>query len=284
MSGAITVAVVTIAVVAVLSAAAIITAPRWTEPTWLVHGRRRVSLAVDGSVPYLGRISLALTVALSGFAVTLIIMYFLGKFAHALEPSVDVPVFNWFQERQIVGSWHSVWETLTKMGNRAQTQRIVVVGALVLAVAWRRRGFWIPLFALPVGYLFEKFGQMLVSRLVDRGHPPTTLGTWPSGGCARLMIVYGLVIFFVLSWRNVSRRGWVAGWSLLALLVTIESYSRTYLLKHWFTDVVGGVIYGALLLAFMIAAVKVLDRRRIPLRPLDSAPLGLPNRVPAQLT
>lgn len=274
MPGAIIVAVVSIAAVCIVCAAAIVAAPRWAEPTWSVNGRRRVSLAVAGAVPYVGRLSLALTVALAGFAATLIIIYFLGKFAHLLEPSVDVPVFAWFEERQIDGSWHAAWETLTKMGNRAQTQRIVVVGALILAVAWRRRGFWIPLFALPLGYLFEKFGQMLVSRLVDRGHPPTTLGTWPSGGCARLVIVYGLVIFFVLSWRNVSRRGWVAGWSLLALLVTIESYSRTYLLKHWFTDVVGGVIYGVLLLTFMIAAIKILDRRRRPLTPLESAPVG----------
>lgn len=273
MRDAIVVAIVAIAAVTMVGAVAIFVSPRCTEPTWSVNGRRRVSRAVEGAVPYVGRGSLALTVALAGFAATLIVMYFLGKVAHALEPSVDVPMFLWFQERQIDGSWHAVWESLTKMGNKAQSQRVLVLATFLLALAWRRRGFWVPLFALPIGYLFEQFGQKLISGLVDRGHPPTSLGTWPSGGCARLTIVGGLIIFLLFSLLNVSRRGWVAGWSLLALLVTIEAYSRTYLLKHWFTDVVGGVLYGVMLLVFMIFAIQILDRRRGS--PLETAPVGL---------
>jgi hypothetical protein len=32
-------------------------------------------------------------------------------------------------------------------------------------------------------------------RVVRRGHPPTTFGTYPRGGCARVLIVDGLILF-----------------------------------------------------------------------------------------
>lgn len=272
MNGAVAAGVVSLAVVVLGSVVLVTTAPRWPEPRLLRGAKARSAAAVDAAVPHVGRAFLAATVALASFSVTLITCWFLGKLAHALEPRVDVPMFAWFQERQLDGTWHALWSELTLMGNRAQTQRIVVVGAIVLAVAWRKRGFWIPLLALPAGYMFEKFGQMLLSKSVNRGHPPTTLGTWVSGGCARLIIVYGLVIFLVLAWLGVRRRWWVAGWCLLGLLAATEAYSRTYLLKHWFTDVVGGVIYGTMLLLFMIAAVKVLDRAVIARRAAGNNP------------
>ena len=37
----------------------------------------------------------------------------------------------------------------------------------------------------------EKYGGIIIKKVVNRGHPPTTHGTWVSGGCARLLIVSG---------------------------------------------------------------------------------------------
>ena len=259
--------VVSVTVVVALGVVLSATAAAWRLPGLLEVGRGRARSAVDSGVPYVGRAVTAAVLALAGFAITLVIGYFLGQLAHALETSVDVPLFEWFRSRQLHGSWSDAWNIVTKMGNRAQTQRITIIGAVLLAVLWRRRGWWIPFVALPIGYLFEKFGQQLLAAVVHRGHPPTTLGTYPSGGCARVMVVYGLLIFLVLRWKRVSCRGWVAGWSFLALLVTVEVYSRTYLLKHWFTDGVGGVLFGGLVLCLMIGAASVLDRAAQPSSP-----------------
>lgn len=226
--------------------------------------RSGVVSTVDFSIGSLGRFATAAVVLLAGYATVLLTCWVLGKVAHALESPVDWPVFTWFEARQGPGEWHRLWGKLTLMGNRRQTQGLAVLAALVLSGLWalsRRPRWWIPLCVLPMAYLFEKSGQMIIKAVVHRGHPPTTNGTWPSGGCARLIFVLGMVIFLVLWWRRTTgRRTWAIGWSVLAIATMAEAYSRTYLLKHWVTDVVGGVIYGVLGLVVMMAVVAVLDR------------------------
>src|SRR5436853_214194 len=69
--------------------------------------------------------------------------------------------------------------------------------------------------------------------LVHRGHPPTTLGTWPSGGMARVMVVYGLVIFFVvLRYAPARARAWAIGGSVLMLAESVQGYARLDNLEH----------------------------------------------------
>ena len=51
----------------------------------------------------------------------------------------------------------------------------------------------------------------------------------------------------------------MAGYSLLAFLAAVEAYSRTYLLKHWITDVVGGLLFGTGLLLIATLAFAILD-------------------------
>jgi membrane-associated phospholipid phosphatase len=43
-----------------------------------------------------------------------------------------------------------------------------------------------------------------------------------------------------------------------AVLTFNEAYSREYLSKHWFIDILSGVLYGAVLLAPLIAAVRLI--------------------------
>ncbi|MEJ7707308.1 MAG: hypothetical protein WKF82_08545 [Nocardioidaceae bacterium] len=178
--------------------------------------------------------------ALAGTAATLAICWPLGVFFGAIEGSVDVPMFRWTEDRQQYDEWTSIQQVLTQMGNRPQIQVVVIFVSVVLAFVWRRRGWWIPPLALVATYGTEKYIQTALSRVVDRGHPPTTLGTYPSGGCARLLAVWGVSLVLIsLTW-SLSRRVRVVLWTLLAVAAYLEGYARTYLLEHWFTDVVGG--------------------------------------------
>ncbi len=159
------------------------------------------------------------------------------------------------------GWWSRAWLTLTNIGGLTQTQVLTAVFAVVIAVLWRRGRWWIPLVVLPVGYVLEKTLQDLLKLVVDRGHPPTTLGSFPSGGCARVVLVYGLIVFLVLwGWKPRDRRVWVAGGAFVAICATIQAYARTFNLEHWITDVFAGLLFGLMLLVTMIAAVLVLDR------------------------
>lgn len=251
--------------VGVTVAASLVRVPSSVEDLW-----RRVRDVIDTSVLLLGRVLTALVVLLAGFGATILVSYVLGKGAQQLEGSVDRPVFTWFAQHQLGAGWTHAWQTLTQMGSRSLTQKVTLVAAVLLAVArgrgrrGRRGRWWVPLTMLPIGYLFEKFGQRFVKLIVDRGHPPTTLGTWPSGGVARLVVVAGLVIYLGLRWRGAGRRVWLGAWSALAFVATVEAYSRAYLQKHWLTDILGGYAYGALALLAVVAAIAVLDRDKSP--------------------
>jgi hypothetical protein len=234
-------------------------APYWHEPDTLRSLRRRGGIAVHAAAEQLGAVTAAVIVALAGTGLALAVLWPLGRLAHLAEPFTDVPIFDWLQARQ-VASWSRLWRFLTDIGSLNLTQAITVAGSVVLAVLYARRRWWIPPLVLCSGYLMEKYLQQALKLVVDRGHPPTTLGTWPSGGCARVILVYGLIVYFSLRWRETeSLRAWVAGWSLVALAASIQAYARLYNLEHWFTDVAGGLLFGVILLLTMTGVAWVLS-------------------------
>jgi hypothetical protein len=153
------------------------------------------------------------------------------------------------------------------MGNRPEIKLIAVVSAVALAVAWRRR-WWVPIIVIGLAFVLEKYVQSGLSKVVLRGHPPTTNGTYPSGGCARLISMYGTIIYLTLRvWRPAL---WVRGlvWTLLAEAAWFEGYARTYRLEHWFTDVLGGwIIGGLLLLTFALTAAALAGPARAVVAP-----------------
>jgi hypothetical protein len=244
--------------VVIVGASLSVTAPAWTGPRRLARARFRAGTAADGLVSGFGRLGAAVVVVLTGGGFMMLSLWLLGEFAQRIESSVDHPLFHWFAARQ-TEPWSSWWWFLTDIGKVSLTQRICALAAVVFTVLYARRRWWAPPFLLIVGFLSEKLIQEALKVLVDRGHPPTTLGTWPSGGCGRVAVVYGLIMWLTLRWFEVrSLSVWVAGWTVVALAETVQAYARTVNLEHWFTDVVGGVLFGIMLLLTMTAAGKIL--------------------------
>lgn len=232
------------------------------SPTRLDPLRRKVSASVDAVSEQLGRFATGVIVVLAGWSVTIIVGWFLGERAHAAQDAVDWPTFRWFRDHQ-VDHWSQAWQTITNIGSPQVTAGVAVAGAVVLALLWwrRQRPWWLPGLCLVLALVLVRYAQFLLKEVVDRGHPPTTLGTWPSGGCARVIVVYGLIMFFVLRWDRVrGRRAWIGWATATAFLGSVQGYARTYNLEHWVTDVVGGLVFGTMIIAVVIAFSFIMER------------------------
>ncbi len=147
--------------------------------------------------------------------------------------------------------------------------------ALALAAYIWRKGFHAEagaVLALPAAVLLEELYKHLVpqpgpgpelahpdgpslSTLIERAG---NMGSYPSGHMTRTVFVYGLLAFVVV---RMAERRWIrlAAVPAAVLLCALMAFDRIYLNVHWESDVIGGVLLGALALA---AAILWLDRPR----------------------
>ncbi|MET8091033.1 phosphatase PAP2 family protein [Micromonospora sp. NPDC005220] len=252
-----------------------VVATRWAPAALESRAADRLRVAVAGLTEAVGRNGAALVVLLAGSAAVVTVCWPLGEVLSRLEPSVDHPVFDYVHARRVAG-WADVNSFVTTIGDRYPLTWVTVVAAVGLAIAWRRRRWWIPLLVMPSQFVLEQYIQQILALTVNRGHPPTDVGTYPSGGCARVMLTFGTIAVLAgLTW-NVPRRGRIAIATALGVLACVEGYTRIYAEKHWLTDVVGGWIFGALLLGVLVLTVLVAEGRvRPPVRSANAAPVGL---------
>lgn len=147
--------------------------------------------------------------------------------------------------------------------------------ALGLAVYIWRRGFRVEAWAL-AAYLLVNAAEVFYKHLVFHPGPPTSIshgdgpslvdllggaggaGSFPSGHMARAVLVYGLLAFVAI---RMSERAWLRRLAVPAavLICVALGFDRLYLNVHWESDVIGGVLLGALALA---GAIIWLDRPR----------------------
>lgn len=104
----------------------------------------------------------------------------------------------------------------------------------------------------------------MIAAIVDRDRDlislvGTKIGAFPSGGCARIVLISGTAVVLASYYGALSKRTtqWLYGIPLVLGLA--EAYFRTRLNQHWFTDVVAGVLYGWLMLAALNRTLKAFD-------------------------
>jgi undecaprenyl-diphosphatase len=135
---------------------------------------------------------------------------------------------------------------------------VVAVAGLAL---WRDRRRW-AIAVLVVGELASWATNTLIKAAVDRPRPPgallqSSLSSFPSGHAAFAAVTAVLLVGLMLP---TGRR---TGAALVAAgLAVAMAWSRTYLLVHWFTDVIGGLCVGAGVGLLTLASMgSAADRR-----------------------
>ncbi|TDD72834.1 phosphatase PAP2 family protein [Actinomadura darangshiensis] len=215
----------------------------------------------------------------AGIFITTAVGLILGEVLQRFEHPVDWAVFHWVEDASGQG-WLHAMTALGRMGDPWPTRYTAIVAIVILtgvAIA-RRERFWVPAGFIGGSVVVEKFDQTALAKIVDRGHPPTGLGTFPSGGCVRILVIYGAIMLVVLAYLRAGRVVRSFGWSLIATMAFAEGYTRIYVGKHWATDVLGGWVLGGLMLAVTVFAGRALLARERP--PLPAGRDGAAERNP----
>jgi len=233
-----------------------VTRPSGTSP---VAGRHGAAAAIGRRDLRLVAVSSARLVAIVvvGAAVVYGLMAALGTLVVHAGPSIDKPILHWVIAHR-VSPWAHVMNRLTKLGDTWTTWGAGIAAATCLAVAWRRDK-WLPPVTLATAIVVDHYLTQAIRHTFHRiGPPGSPGGTFPSGGVDRCVLLYGLVAY--LLWREFSGQRRTAIWAAAAVaaLAFNEAYSREYLTLHWFTDVLSGLVYGCLLLALVITAVRLV--------------------------
>ena len=163
------------------------------------------------------------------------------------------------------GLWEETMEVVTLLGQTPYLLAFVL--ALVAWSLWRRRKAE----CLAVIAVVPTFGiSLMLKSLVERPRPTEDLvSVWrghegfsfPSGHAFNIVVVFGLLFYlapFLLPWRWAVHLVRISSLSMIALVGT----SRVYLGAHWPSDVLGGFLFGAIVLALLIYLHRLQSSQR----------------------
>lgn len=146
---------------------------------------------------------------------------------------------------------------ITELGSVALAIAALVIACLLL---WKKGRI-----EYAIGFAVSVLGAMAASeilkRLVERARPPEewravveTGFSFPSNHAAIAAALYGFLAY--LAWKLAPEKLRGALVALSMLLILLIGFSRLYLGVHYASDILGGLILGALFVALGIEAVR----------------------------
>ncbi|MGM7719342.1 phosphatase PAP2 family protein [Metabacillus sp. Hm71] len=155
-----------------------------------------------------------------------------------------------------------------KLGSTAGIISVLFLAMLLFLIL--KKSILAPLL-LFLSVLLGNIGNKLLKAIIGRERPSFVLHmedgfTFPSGHVMVGLILYGMIAYYLVKFsrHETTRQPIIIGASLLLLLI---GFSRLIEGEHFFTDVIGGVITGGLMLIGFISIDKFvhskLERRKI---------------------
>lgn len=137
---------------------------------------------------------------------------------------------------------------------------LVLVG---LGLRWRRRT-WRPAALLAGGYAGAVLLYELIKPVVNRPRPATVLAvrhfdgrSFPSGHATQAIVAWGMLAALSAGATSTWSRK-VAAWTSALFIALTVGATRLYLGAHWFTDVAGGLVLGALWLSALLTLARAV--------------------------
>ncbi len=165
---------------------------------------------------------------------------------------------------------HPLFQGIALLGGIELTSVLLI--ALVIYL-WRR--FFVADALVLVAFLAAEAFEILYKSNLAHPRPPDSVAhadgpslsnllepatglhnSFPSGHMMRTVLVYGLLAFVV---RRLAPRPWLRNLAapIAIVLVVVMAFDRLYLEVHWESDVLGGILLGAIAL---VSATVWLDR------------------------
>ncbi|MBV9382875.1 MAG: phosphatase PAP2 family protein [Streptosporangiaceae bacterium] len=186
----------------------------------------------------------------AGGAVTLLVSWGLGRLVQRDSVTRSSRrLYEYCREHRSANISRRLDQAVTTIGDYSV---IAPFSALVGGMLAYERREWTPLPLLASGVVSEVYLQKALRELVKGTLPPAESsigppGDYPSGGAARTVITFGLLAHILTKrWGSPAERRVI--WSIVAALVAAQGGSRLYLGRHWPEDVLGGWVFGWLVL------------------------------------
>jgi membrane-associated phospholipid phosphatase len=174
----------------------------------------------------------------------------------------DEPIRSWVTDHR-TDTLNTFFLNVTDLGN----WKVVVIGLVVLlALAWRTCApmAWM----LIVATLARPLCEWLIKAGVGRERPSAGAlvasggPSFPSGHVMAAIALWGLVPPVVALVTHRRTLWWIAT-IVSGTIIFLVAASRVYMGVHWFSDVIGGLLFGAVYL-LVIEHLGVVSHRRYP--------------------
>lgn len=195
------------------------------------------------------------------FGVIALVILVSGVVGPDAMPLGDLSVYNLMRDIRNAPA-DEIMVPITLLGDNFVLQAMVatMVGWLV----WRRA--WRPAIVSTAIFIFAQVAYGALEILIHRARPLNHFAgpdsfSFPSGHATMAAVTFGILA--VLVSHSMSRWSRSLVYAACGLIIITISYSRVYLGVHWTTDVLGGMLFGMILVAAFGVTIEAIPPRRI---------------------